>query len=753
MAEWCRSCGGESTGDEVCGDCGVPLDPPAPGGERTVRGVLRRRSAPRLGGAPLGARRAAAIDLIAQGRPLPAELDLTDHEIAWYRAHAAVNGGDLTAALDQMAKLPETGYAARVGLLLSVFPALLATRDCWPAAVAVLAPFVSGSDDAAAMVAVLGRTTPDVVDVARRYAGRSFGEGRRARALTAYERAVTGEADSVPGDLVPLLAPALLDRLAVAGVLSDLPDGLPEPAATSLRCRLGLATAEQTAEAGFAAEAARRAYLTGEAPGDRLGDGPDVRHYRALHDYVTTRRLREEDLRPGAREVIRLTDAVTIGFAGRRSVPDEVAADPTTWPRLWPNAAQGKLYPADGVAQRHPRFVLWLELCTAYPALRGGLWPEALRIAGRVGEAAQDPALRAEARNVAAYAYWQLGRVDDALRELGEAKGAGFAVNAMLVASSRNAAAALPHLAQIMRLAEDDQLREAAVRRVIEHDEPSATLVAIIRAALDLTVDDDLHQQLLALSFRHDRAWLATAPLPARRRDDRYFQALAAYEEEPSTAGLGEIAAALADLWRRPGRPAWVETETRRLTAGLAGLPETVDALRAVETLAQAGMLSLADRIRYRAFAGARQIATAEWSPRLGRPLPGEAALARAVDEYWQRSGELEADVLATVEESLAEDVRWAALTIGNTAIRFWNAFDKRMATLAQSAGRTWEENQPNEAARRQLVKDLEAHVDRSERLLRLTDGLTVDPQFRKDMRAFHDKARTTIPYLRRRTV
>ena len=758
MAEpaWCRACGSGSTGDGACTACGTALDPPEAGAGWPGRGGVLRRGTRRLAGAPLGVRRAAAIDLIAQRRPLPAELGLSEHEIAWYRAHAALTAGDLPAALAQLAILPDTGYAARVGLLLSRFRDLLATRDCWAAAVAVLMPFVPRSADAEAMVTVLDPTTGDVVEVARRCAGPGLGDGPRARALAAYRQTVAGEAPGVPGDLLPLLPPALLDRLAVIGALTRPPDGLPEPAATRLRCRLGLAGPEEMAGAGFTAEAARRAYLAGDgAAFDRLGDGPDVRHYRALHDYVTARRLREEDLRPQARAVVRLTDTITIGFAGRRPVPAEVAADPTTWPRLWPNAVLNKLYPADGVAERYPGFALWLELCTAYPALRAGRWSQAREIAAHVHDAAPDPRLRDEARNVAAYACWQLGLVDDALHELGRAApGAGYAVNAVLVVSSRGPAAALPYLAQVMRLTGDEGLRRTAVRTAVDLGErdgrASATLVAIIRAALDQDSGDDLHQRLLALSLRHDRAWLAHATLRSRRDDDRYYRGRAAYEEEPATVALSETATALGRLW--PG-PAWVQAEARWLTAVLAGPPEAVDALPAVEALHRGGVLTLADRIRLRAVAGTRQIATVDWSPRPGRPLPGETALARAVDEYRRHADDLEPGMLADIEDLLAGEVISAALTAGNAAIRHWNGLEERFEALARSAGRTWEENQPNAAARRQLINDMEAHVNRSERLLRLADGLAVDHRIRTDIRAFHDKARETIPHLRRRAI
>ena len=354
--------------------------------------------------------------------------------------------------------------------------------------------------------------------------------------------------------------------------------------------------------------------------------------------YVDSGRLREDDLRPATRAVVRLTDAIAIGFAGRRSVPAEVAADPTTWPRLWRNAVLGKLYPAERVRERHPEFARWLDLCGAYPALRAGRWPDALAIAERVAAGAGDPRLRAEAHNLAGYALWQLGRIDDALGELG---GAGLAVNAVIVATSaRGTAAALPHLAEVIRRAADDGLRRTAVRKAADFGERTGQIPPeTVRAALALDLRGEVHQRLLALAARHDRAWLASAPLRARRRDNRYYQARAGYQQEPSTVGLTEVAAALGAFGTGPNRPAWVAAENRWLMAVLAGPPEAVDPLPAVEELNQAGVLALADRIRLRAFAGTRQILTTEWSPRARTALPGDDALIRAVEAYRQRAG------------------------------------------------------------------------------------------------------------------
>ena len=70
-----------------------------------------------------------------------------------------------------------------------------------------------------------------------------------------------------------------------------------------------------------------------------------------------------------------------------------------------------------------------------------------------------------------AYAEWQLGHPDEALRVLDEAPDGqftnGLVVNAALVAASMCCPLALPYLAKAMRLATDPAVRRGAVQRAI----------------------------------------------------------------------------------------------------------------------------------------------------------------------------------------------------------------------------------------------------------------------------------------------
>jgi hypothetical protein len=56
-------------------------------------------------------------------------------------------------------------------------------------------------------------------------------------------------------------------------------------------------------------------------------------------------------------------------------------------------------------------------------------------------------------------------------------------------------------------------------------------------------------------------------------------------------------------------------------------------------------------------------------------------------------------------------------------------------------------------AARQRLIKDLRAHLERSERILRLADGFPVDAELRQQVQAFHSKAWAALPRLLRNVV
>ncbi|MEW2593929.1 hypothetical protein AB0893_26290 [Micromonospora aurantiaca] len=735
----------------------------------------------RLATATLGARRAAAIDLIALGRPLPAELDLSDTEIAWYRAHTAAVAGDVPAALKQLGVLPPARYAARVGLLLSRFPDLERDPACAASAIPLLTPFVSRSLDALALVAALDPAATDVVEVAARYseaAGLALADGPYARALAAYLEGLAGVPSAVPAQILSLLPVPLLDRLITAGALTEVPPGLPAAAATHVRCRLAPEQVddETLIGAGFTAEAARRAYLAGDtAKLAGLSDGDEaVRHYRALREYVDTGRLREEDLRPDARAVVRLTDAVAIDFAGRRSVPEPVAADPTTWPRLWRNAMLGKVTAAADVRQRHPQFGLWLDLCLLYPTLQTGRWAEAAETGQTVARDADDPRTRAEALNLAAYAHWQLGRGEEALQLLDRALAirpvAGLAVNAALIAEESSYLAALPYLARTMQLARDDDLRRSAVQRALDLwqaygrlMELPATLGAMIRATLAVPCDDDaLHRWLLLLALQHDRSWLLRAAVTSSGQVQaltaRYYRARAALEEERSTTTLTEIATALGALWTLPARSDWADAERDWLAATideiLAEEPAaSLDALPAVKELIRHEVLDLSSRIRFGARAAVRIITQTEWSPAQRSPSVAENALVTAVATYRRRRGELNPAELRAIDEFLGDRVEEAAVAVGNAAIKFFNGMVKRWRELQRSAAMTWQENQPNMAERRGLVTTLRAHVERCERYLRLTRELPVRAEVVRWLTSFVEECRRQLPFMLRHVV
>ncbi|MGX6603190.1 hypothetical protein ACWKSP_13770 [Micromonosporaceae bacterium Da 78-11] len=591
----------------------------------------------------------------------------------------------------------------------------------------------------------------------------------RGRALAAYlDRSPTVETAA----LLPI---PLLDRLATIGVVdARLRSGLPQRAAAHLRARHdpgGVDDATLQA-AGFVAEQARRAYLAGAD--DTLAGLPDtdeaVRHYRSLRDYVSTGRLRDEDLRADARAVVKLTDAVSIDFAGRRAVPDQVAADQSTWSRLWGNAVLGKITVDDAVRERQPGFGFWLDTCRMHRTLLAGRWTDAADTGLVVARDAADPGTRVAALNLTAYARWQSGRVDEALGLLDQALAirptAGLAVNAALVAEDRGFSAVLPYLLRVMQLSGDARLRSSVVRRAVElsrsedrgPDFPAA-MGALVRAGLTEPPDDEaLHHELLVLALRHDRGWLAGAAVrdtgTAQARVAWYYRCRAAMEEDKSTATMLRTSAALGRVLRVPSPPGWAGEELDRMVGALAEVlkhdfDRAVDPLPATQELLRHQLLHLAYRTQLAASVGAWLLGQIEWKPQPAAP-PGETLLFAAVTTFHQRRGELSADEAVALARYLGVRVEQAVIAVGNAAVRFRNPLADQWKALQRAAATTWAANQPNMAARRALFETYQAHTERCARYLDLADGLPVEPDTVRWLGAMVGAWTTEITNLRR---
>jgi hypothetical protein len=716
--------------------------------------------------ATLGSRRAAALDLIVLGSDDWPDLRLPASELAWYKALDAARRGDLPAAVDCLKALPPNDYAARTELLLAHFEELLEKPELAAAAVAVVRS-VDTADARALRIALAVSPPDESVQTLRDYTAgagvglqvaeaiRDYGPlpasateaGPALRALAAY---VTAQ---VTGSALAAMPVPLVDRLVRDSALAGIngPAGLPPHVRAYLRCREapGQVDDQTLAVVGFTAEQARRAYLSSDD--QRLAELPPsdaaVRHYGALRAFAADRTLRLEDVRPSAREVVRLTDELALSFAVARPVPDEVAADPSAWAYLTENGTAGKLTADADVRRRHPQFGHWLDTCLMHRALQAGRWEEVLVAGQRVTKGTRFPRIRAAALNLAAYAHWQLRRPDHARRALDDAMAAqataGLAVNAALVAEELGTEAALPYLEKVADLSPDGALRRNALLRMIGmwQADPYANVLpaglkARIRAALREKQDDDTYLTLLGLALAHDRAWLATGQVLAKGRlqqlSGRYFVDRAALMESRTTQTMEAVAVALSELWHLARRPSWVDNERAWLfdylqKAVVEPFSSAADPADAVEIIVNRSVVELGPGLRLLALVGS---AAAVRFDNEAQPMPAhveDRLVLAPVKTFRQRREELEQPEAEAVARALASSVSNAIVMRFNAIGRFSNTFVERWKEYSRMPA-------PDYAAGRRIAKlklvltdDLGKHIRELRRYLVAADGLPVD--------------------------
>jgi hypothetical protein len=684
----------------------------------------------------LGTRRSAALDLVTLGLAARPELGLSRFETAWYQARGEafpVAGGWANPKVADgprrlvrlLQELPSGGYPDRVRLLMPWLTELCADPRLRGAASELVAPFAAASPDAAALAAALNASSSKEI------------EGT----LNAYVRAVGTEAEVavaaaiVDGGPLPAGAPrgpalADLDRHATA--------------LTACQTDPGAAGDDDLRLAGFVAEQARRAYLAGSMD-DLDGNHEAVRHYRALLAYLAGEPADRTDLRPAARAVLAQLDEQVAGA--------EVAADASAWPKLWPAAVEGRLVADDRLRADHPGFGRWLDLGAVYRSLRDGHWGGAAAAADRIAAGSDAAPLRAEALNLAAYALWQLGRADDALARLDEALAVhpveGVAVNAALVADGP---AVLPYLARVMGLTASPSVRAGALNRAIDlwtagmcGSGYPAALAAMVRGGLAVPQDDDdLHRTLLTLSFRNDRAWLATATVVAtgglQERTARYVQRRAAYENRPSKVSLRAVTVALVGVWRLRPRPAWASAELAWLVDVFERLLDApFDAANnpvpAVETLLGTEVLDLAPSLILGVRAGAHLAREAE---RRGRSLPAETErklILTPVRTFRLRRNDLDEQDRKAVSSALAAGLEAATGAIVNVTVTRNQQLVRRWRQLEMEPVQDYADGRRVVAQRMYVLDRFDGHVRRCRAYLKAMDGLPVNEGFVRHVR------------------
>jgi hypothetical protein len=568
----------------------------------------------------VGTRRGAALDRIALGHvDCLDRLGLGTAEPAWYVACRVGEVGDTGTLLAWLEHLPREGYHGRAALLLARAEDLLRDPELARRATAQLTAFAAADPDAAALLAALSPTPPDrIVETLAGYleqaadpAGAEIGE---VAALGPLVVGLTPEGGPVPGGHLPAtralalflagrqgavldgeagalarLPVALLDQLVDAGALTKAADHRvwPQPEAAYLRCRTdpGGASPDELRQAGFTAELARRAFLAGDpaALAALPAQDPDLRHYQALASWTDrSGGCATDGLRPAARTalelVARLRDRI-VETGSPEELPDLLAADPTCWPLLRPQAAAGNLLLGDEVRQARPECAQWLDLCRLEQLVYTADWPEAALLGRALATRAGRAEVADEARSMAALAEFQLGRAaaaaDVLAPALGEHCATALLINAAALAGDQGSEPALPYLARIAARDQDDRMRRAAVGHAVElwlQDAGAPTypepLRDIVRGALARPADDLLHAGLLRLAYNQDGDWLSGAggdtvltdgPGQAQALDYWRTKARSQVPDRPET--LADVAGLLGRLAATGERPGWMQAE------------------------------------------------------------------------------------------------------------------------------------------------------------------------------------------------
>lgn len=744
--------------------------------------------------ASLGARRAAAVDALVLGlHDVPGALGLPEPELCWYRAWAAGQAGDTTAAVGWLEQLPAGRYAHQVTLLESRAADLLAEDSLAARATALLRPFAGNDLRARALLAALdpesGRAAAGVLldyAVTAGGAGGAGGEqGAAASAITeltrparpfppglpdcqalgAYLDGRSGRQLDDPVSTLARLPLILLDELIDARAIPpSLATGDWPAHAAYIRSRLSPqdASEEDLASAGFTAELARRRYAAGDQAGlARLSaDDPAVRHYQVLARWQAGRAKGElEGLRPAARHLLAAVSLLQSSAASgeEATVPELVAADPTCWALLHEQALLGALQLPAELRERYPEFADWLDLSGLQQLAYEERWLRVVSAGRALAGRCRSEAARDEAMSLTAYAELERGRPDTALQLLDQALAGeyttGLIVNASIVAAVRGSLAALPYLARIVRLETDSRVRSGAVVRAIDlwSEDDSVTgypepLRELVRAALAEAQPDQVLRRLLALAGNNDRDWLAGAGTVYVSTADqaellRYRRAWARATSDGYTETLASVAQALADSARSEPPADWVSVELPRFTDDIdeaihCPFGEALYLAPAVEVLLDAGVLEPLQQLVLAAQAGAHvAFYLAEHDGCISVETE-QRLLFHPVQRFRQEKSGLAGKERSYVARELGRCVTAAGHAMGKVVDR---DFGRRTPEWNELVRR--EQNEPASraqilAAEHALLDGLDSEVSRAAAYLSLTDGLEIDDNGR-DARAF----------------
>ncbi|MCT2588274.1 hypothetical protein [Actinophytocola gossypii] len=536
------------------------------------------------------ARRVAALDLLALGRPdLLGGCGLSRTETTWLTLVHGARRGDAAEVVAAAAALPPDRYRRKIAIVA----ALLAQLRQVPGAAERLAPALrafAGTEPLAALaqraLGLAGHpprqriddhvtragTFPVPVELVHlldaRAAGSSALLGARGRLAVLHAAADPdpGLAVAVSLDDAPL---AVVDDLIDAGKVTDLATvsaGRPDDQQAYLTARIApdrLSDA-QLERVGHRDEAIRRRLLAGGTdptdPTDPDRTSPMARHAASV-DHVLRRRPQDVvagHVLPAHREVARLlTDVITRADAGEEPaalLTGPLLADRSTWLPLVRLFGAERLRGAGGELVRgFSDFFEWLDLTAAREHLFLADWQRATDAARRCLELATGEAVRDEAQNLLACGLHNLGDHHGAMRELEQAIEGSYSVallaNIGVVAAHLDPELAAGHLGRIVREGPTTAMRVNAARQALAawrsddgklwagDGSDRRALPTVLREPLRSIVveriDLDDFRAVVAALATHDAAWL-TAPNSLRASphrdtlDARYHLAVAA---------------------------------------------------------------------------------------------------------------------------------------------------------------------------------------------------------------------------------
>jgi hypothetical protein len=610
-----------------------------------------------LADADVASRRGAVGDWLTLGLDDHVDaLDLSATEVTWSRALTQARAGNATATLVELQKLSHPRYPAMFELLLPFVDQLIGEPELGERARALAAPYAPECAAARALCALFDGVgvseridaSIGVLDSSAEIDGGTEEELRRllhgiaegtaeapkdpdtyraVQAHAVYHHGMGGA--SVDADSAWLITATLpiyddlIDRGSLTAAGLDHIRLMNDPL-TYVKGRLDPAdlTMDQLERLDHNGEIARRCYLKRDAPRLRQlpTDDVDVAHYSALLEVHQSGTGVDDRLRPPARDLLAEVEGYRERIRGGtdESPSDAILADPSCWRMLVKEALAGRLRAPAALRDRWPQFADWVDLCEIQSCVFARDWDEVRRLSARLLARADDERVRDEIESMAAYAEYQLGNTETAMRYLTSALEGrhteALIVNASIVASSIGSEYAAKFLARVYDEASDPDIGLSALMKGVslwfnddDSKEPPSALVSSIRNALTRPMTDELLRLFTRFEANHDTDWLASAP-PVNHVTEGQQDLVSFYTvlARSWTAGYPEtmrdVALTLARVLRSAPAINWATNELSNLVENLmeavhVPFGEAFHLAPPIDVLLQSHLLTLAQEL------------------------------------------------------------------------------------------------------------------------------------------------------------